>query len=196
MGNQIVMETGKLTAPNATIAMCTLVVSRIVETLAQRTPLHGEAIVIVERSHLIDTPTERTVVENLIAILTRPNSIGSIIYILHLTAATTNIANDDIVSIRSHREIAKCNTRFRCRLSCNGGVFPNDEVCHQVDVSTHIKHNRARSSLLQAPTERPLCIAILIISKRGDMIHISSTSTCCRISSMSFSSRESRSLSV
>ena len=135
-------------------------------------------------------------VKNLIAILTRPNGISSVIHILHLTTATANISNDDIVSIRAHRVIAKRYTGFRSRLSCNGGVFPNDEVCHQVDVSTHIKHNRARSSLLQAPTERALCIATGIISKRSDMIHISSTSTCRSISSMSFSSRESRSLSV
>ncbi len=153
MGNQIVVEAGKLSAPNATIAMGTLVVSRIVEALAKSTPLHGEAIVIVERSHLVDTPTERTMVENLIAVFTCPNGIGSVVHVFHLTASAADVANDDVVAVRTHRVVAKRDARFWCRLSCNGGIFPNDEVCHQVDVATHVEHNGARSCLLQTPAE-------------------------------------------
>ena len=64
MSHEVVMKTCQLTAPDAAIAMSTLGVTRVGEALCHGTPLHGEVVVVIERSHLVDTPAEGAVVED------------------------------------------------------------------------------------------------------------------------------------
>ena len=64
MSYEVVMKTCQLTTPDAAIAMSTLGVTRVGEALSHGTPLHGEVVVVVERSHLVDAPAEGAVVED------------------------------------------------------------------------------------------------------------------------------------
>ena len=48
MAYEVMVEAGELTAPDATVTMCSLRVARIGETLGNGTPLHGEIVVVVE----------------------------------------------------------------------------------------------------------------------------------------------------
>lgn len=50
MSYEVVVETCQLTTPDAAIAMSTLGVTGIGEALCHGTPLHGEVVVVIERS--------------------------------------------------------------------------------------------------------------------------------------------------
>ena len=56
MCQEIMMETGKLATPDASIAVRTLIMTRVCQGFCHGTPLHSEVIVIIERSHLVDAP--------------------------------------------------------------------------------------------------------------------------------------------
>ena len=62
MSYEVVVETCYLASPDAAIAMSTLGVTRVGEAFGYSTPLHGEVVVVIERSHLVDTPAEGAVV--------------------------------------------------------------------------------------------------------------------------------------
>ena len=64
MSYKVMMEACQLTTPDAAIAMSTLGVTWIGEAFGYSTPLHGEVVVVIERSHLVDTPAEGAVVED------------------------------------------------------------------------------------------------------------------------------------
>ena len=64
MSHEVVVETCQLTTPDAAIAMSALGVTGICEALCHGAPLHGEVVVVIERSHLVDTPAEGAVVED------------------------------------------------------------------------------------------------------------------------------------
>ena len=64
MSYEVVVKTCQLTTPDAAIAMSTLGVTRVGEALCHGAPLHGEVVVVVERSHLVDAPAEGAVVED------------------------------------------------------------------------------------------------------------------------------------
>ena len=73
--------------------------SGVGECLGDVAPLHGEVAVIVERSHLVDAPRERAVVEDDVLAIASPCGISTIIYVLHLRAAAADEADDDIVTL-------------------------------------------------------------------------------------------------
>ena len=60
--------------------------TRIGETLGNGTPLHGEIVVVVERSHLVDAPAEGAVVEDDAGLVALPGSIRTVIDVLFLSA--------------------------------------------------------------------------------------------------------------
>ena len=64
MTHEVVMEACQLTTPDTAIAMSTLGVTGIGKALCHGAPLHGEVVVVVERSHLVDAPAEGAVVED------------------------------------------------------------------------------------------------------------------------------------
>ena len=115
MSYEVVVEAGELAAPDASVAMCSLGVPRIGETLGNGTPLHGEIVVVVEGSHLIDTPAEGTVVEDDARLVALPGSISTIIDVLFLSAAQTDEA-DDAVVFRTNRVISQSDARRRSSL--------------------------------------------------------------------------------
>ena len=116
MAYEVVVEAGELAAPDASVAMCSLGVPRIGETLGNGTPLHGEIVVVVERCHLVDTPAEGTVVEDDARLVALPGSISTIIDVLFLSAAQTDEA-DDAVVFRTNRVISQSDARRRSSLS-------------------------------------------------------------------------------
>ena len=52
------MEGGQLAAPDAAVAVGALVMSGVIEALADSAPLHGEVVVVVERGYLVNRPRE------------------------------------------------------------------------------------------------------------------------------------------
>lgn len=106
MTYKVVVEAGELTAPDASVTMCSLRVTRIGETLGNGTPLHGEIVVVVERSHLVDAPAEGTVVENDAGLVALPGSICTIIDVLLLSAAYAE-ETDDVVAARLNGVISE-----------------------------------------------------------------------------------------
>ena len=67
--------------------MGSLRMPRIGKTLGNSAPLHGEIVVVVEGSHLIDAPAEGTVVEDDACLVALPGSIRTVIDVLFLSAA-------------------------------------------------------------------------------------------------------------
>ena len=62
MGYEIVVETGKLSSPDATISVSSLAVSWVGKTFGYCAPLHGEVVVVIVGCNLVDTPAERAMV--------------------------------------------------------------------------------------------------------------------------------------
>ena len=77
--------------------MGTLGMSRIGKTLSNGTPLHGEIVVVVEGSHLIDAPAEGTVVEDDTCLVALPCSIRSVIDVFFLTSSQADESDDAVV---------------------------------------------------------------------------------------------------
>ena len=129
MGNEVVVERSALAAPDAAVAMLALRMTGIGQSLAQRTPLHREVAVVVERSQLVDAPREGAVVEDDVLVSPTPGCIGSIVDVLDLRTAETDVAHDDVVTIREfHGIVTQGDTIARCRLSAHGLVRTHLDV--------------------------------------------------------------------
>ena len=146
MTYEVVVEAGKLTAPDASVTMCSLRVTRIGETLGNGTPLHGEIIVVVERSHLIDAPAEGTVVEDDAGLVALPGSIRTVIDVLFLSAAYAE-ETDDVVAARLNGIISEGDARRWSRLSEDGDVVSKLEVRLQGDDASHIEDDDSLTRL-------------------------------------------------
>ena len=64
MGEQVMMETGRLSAPNATVAVRSFLMDGVGETFADKAPLESEVAVIVESGAFVRTPTHGTMVND------------------------------------------------------------------------------------------------------------------------------------
>ena len=144
VGNEIMVERSKFAAPDAAIAVSTLAVTRIHETLGNRTPLHGEVVVIVIRSHLVDTPRERAVVEDDARLVTLPCGIGTLVDILFLSTTEAD-ETYDIVCTRANGIVTYSNTWIRRRLSEDGDVVLHGQVAGQGNDTCHVEHDDAVS---------------------------------------------------
>ena len=140
MENHIVMKTGELTTPNAPIAVSTLAVTGVGQTLAHSTPLHGEVVVVVKRSYFVNAPTERAVVEYHAGDMSVPYGIRPIVDIFLLSASHPYEA-DDVIFVRHDGVVAQRDTGIGCGLSEDGGVLPYLEIARQRDDTPHIKHD-------------------------------------------------------
>ena len=151
MSQEIMMERGILATPNTAITVSPLGVAGIAQRLGDGAPLHGEVLVVVERSHLVATPRHRTMVENDVATLTTPNSIGTVVYVFHLTATKTDKSNNHVVGRAVDGTITQGDAGRRCRLSGNGDVavlYLNIRL--QVDITGHIENDGTRAALAQS----------------------------------------------
>ncbi len=62
--NEVVMIGSARTAPVASIAVCSLGVSCILQTLRSNAPLHGEVLGTIDREALVDAPADGTMVDD------------------------------------------------------------------------------------------------------------------------------------
>ena len=118
--------------------MGTLGMTRVGKTLSNSAPLHGEIVVVVEGSHLIDAPAEGTVVEDDACLVALPCSIRSVIDVLLLSASYAK-ETDDIVVSRLHCKIAQGDARRRSSLSEDGDVICYLEISFQSNDASHIE---------------------------------------------------------
>ena len=92
--------------------------SGVSKSLCDVAPLHGEVAVVIERSHLVDAPRERAVVENDVLAIASPCGISAVVHILHLRASAADEAHDNIVTLAEIQGIvAQCDTVARGSLS-------------------------------------------------------------------------------
>ena len=96
VADEVVVERSQFASPNAAVSVSALVMSGVIEALANGTPLHGEVVVVIERRHFVDAPGERAVVEYHIGIMLTGNGVSSIIDILFLSATAAYETDDDI----------------------------------------------------------------------------------------------------
>ena len=122
--DHVMVEAGELAAPDAAIAVSSLVVSCIVEALAECAPLHGEVVVVVERSHLVDTPRQRAVVEDEAVEVLAPAGVSTVVELLFLSASDTYEPYDVVVT-GSYGVVPECDAGVGGCLSENGGVGAN-----------------------------------------------------------------------
>ena len=187
MAYEVVVEAGKLTSPDATVTMCSLRVARIGKTLGNGTPLHGEIVVVVERSHLVDTPAEGTVVEDDASLVALPDSISTIIDVLFLSAAYAE-ETDDVVVARLNGVISEGDARRWGSLSEDGDVVSKLEIRLQGDDASHIEDNDSITRLYSL-SERTRSAVVEV-----SYVYYSSASSARYVSSVTFCARKGWSL--
>ena len=185
MCEQVVVEGGQLTAPDTAVTMGTFVVSGIGEAFGDGTPLHGEVVVVVEGGHLVDAPTEGTVVEHDAVFLTLPNGISAVVDIFLLSASDADKA-DDVVTASTDRTVANGDARVGSCLASDGGVVADVQVAVEGDNATHVKDDDFLAVAADGTSQRT-CATVFEV---GDVDDLTSTSAS-DIASMSFSPRES-----
>ena len=197
MAYEVVVEAGKLTAPDASVTMCSLRVARIGETLGNGTPLHGEIVVVVERSYLIDAPAEGTMVEDDAGLVALPGSIRTVIDVLFLSAAYAE-ETDDVVVARLNGVISEGDARRWGCLSEDGDVVTYLEIRLQGDDASHIEDDdsfarldslseRTRSAVVEvsyvyyfsASSARYVSSVTFCARKGWGLCQSSSTYQCC-----------------
>ncbi len=99
MANQVVVQRGKLTAPDSTVAVSALPVSGVIKALADGTPLHGEVVIVIERGHFVDAPRERTVVEDNTGGVTACSCVTTIVYVFLLSTTESHKAYNNVVAL-------------------------------------------------------------------------------------------------
>ena len=135
---EVVVEGGQFAAPDAAVAVGTLVVSGVGEALCYGAPLHGEVVVVVEGGHLVDAPAEGAVVYQDAVFLALPDGVGPVVHILFLSAPYAYEA-DDVVGARAYGAVAQRDAGVGGCLSGYGGVAADGEVALQGDDTGHIE---------------------------------------------------------
>lgn len=102
--------------------MSTLVVTCVIETLCYGTPLHGEVLVVVERSSLVDTPAHRAMVDDDVVAIASPERISTIVNIYGIATANAYETNDYVVCLVLQSVVAECDTITRGCLSFNSYI--------------------------------------------------------------------------
>ena len=187
MAYEVVVEACELTAPDASVTMCSLRVPRIGETLGNGTPLHGEIVVVVERSHLVDAPAEGTVVEDDAGLVALPGSIRTVIDVLFLSAAYAE-ETDDVVAARLNGVISEGDARRWSSLSENGDVVTYLEIRLQGDDASHIEDDDSITRL-DSLSERTRSAVVEV-----SYVYYSSASSAGYVSSVTFCARKGWSL--
>ena len=182
----VMMETGKLATPYTSISVCTFIVTSVSKAFCYRTPLHGEVVVVVEWSNLIDTPWERAMVYHDACLLFLCWSICSIVDIALLSSSEPDKAYD-IVGTWIDGIVTECYTWRRGCLSKNGCILSNGNVRIQRYDTCNIKNNNFLWIARHSRAER----AVTFIVQVGDMSYFTTSSSCYK-TSMSFCSRKSR----
>ena len=124
------MERREFAAPDASIAVCALAMTGIDEALCNGTPLHSEVVVVVERSHLVNTPRKGTVVDDCSGLVSHIRCVSSVVYVSLLTATEAH-ETYDVVIARGNGVVAHGDAGLRCCLSEDSGVVANGEVTVQ-----------------------------------------------------------------
>ena len=138
------MERRQLAAPDAAIAVSTLAVTSIYQTFGNGTPLHGEIVVVVIRSHLVNTPRKGAMVEDDARLVALPCGISTLVDILFLSTTETNETND-IISTRTDCIVTNRNAWRWSRLSENSNIVFDSKITSQCDDACHIEHHDAVS---------------------------------------------------
>ena len=167
--------------------MSTLGVTRVGEALCHGTPLHGEVVVVIERSHLVDTPAEGAVVEDDAGLVALPWSISSVVDVLLLSTANAD-ETDDVVATRLNRIIAQGDAWRRGCLSENCDVVCEFEVRLQRNHTSHIEDDDLIARL-DCLSERAGSAVIEI-----RYVYDFAASTTRYVSSVTFGSRKGRGL--
>ena len=135
--------------------MSTLVVTGVVETLCYGTPLHGEVLIVVERSCLVDTPTHRAMVDDDVVAIASPERICTIVNIYGIATANAYETNDYVVCLVLQSVVAECDTITRgCLTFYRNITILNGEVALQCYCTRNIKYdNSFTRCVLQSLTE-------------------------------------------
>ena len=181
MSHQIVMITGSRSAPIAAITMRSFAMSCIIKTLRRNTPLHRDIVRTIHRQTFIDTPTDRTMVDNDVYKIHATQAIALVISHISISQTETHITDNHIVSTDGERIIGHTDTIAGSRLSGQSDItVSNAERTFQMNGSRHIENNGTRAALIQTPTQRTLTrcsIAFVIVFERVHHINFTTTTT-------------------
>ena len=197
MSHQIVMITGSRSAPIAAITMRSFAMSCIIKTLRRNTPLHRDIARTIHRQTFIDTPTDRTMVDNDVFKIHAAQAIAFVISHKSISQTETHITDNHIVSTDSERIIGHTDTITGSRLSGQSDITVSDaQRTFQMNGSRHIENNGTRAALIQTPTQRTLTccsIAFVIVFERVHHINLATTTTGS-VTAKTFCTRKSRHL--
>ena len=74
---EVMVEGSEFSSPDASIAMGTLAMTGVGKALGDGTPLHGEVVVVVIGSNLVDAPAQGAVVEDDTCFFSQPGCVGT-----------------------------------------------------------------------------------------------------------------------
>ena len=162
VGQQIVMERGGLSSPDAAVAVCTFFVYGVGQTFADDAPLQGQVTVVVERATLVGAPAQRTVVDDDVAV--RLIGIHGVVAFLHDVGSHTRAdkADDDVVGLYIERIVLQADAVARCGLSGDGQIaVAHLERLLQFDDAADGKDDGAGSLLVDGPAQGALRTVVL-----------------------------------
>ena len=152
MCQQIVVERGGLSSPDASIAVLAFFVDGVEQAFAGDAPLHREVPVIVERGTFVRAPAHRTMVDDDIPVVIE-SVHGIVPFLLDVRShARTDEADDDVVRLDSQRIVFQADAVARSGLSGNGQVSVIDiEWGLQFDDAAYGKYDGAWPFLADCP---------------------------------------------
>ena len=151
------VERCALSSPYTSVAVCSLLVACIVETLGNGTPLHGEVLVVVERCCLVDAPAQRAVVYDDVASVLPPEGVGTVVHVDSVASSYPYEPYYHVVCLILQRIVTDGDAVTWGSLSLYGHVaILYDKVAFQSYCTRHVKYNDTLSrSVLQCFTQRP-----------------------------------------
>ena len=188
VGNEVVVVRGFVTTPVAAVAVGSLAVSRILQTLCGDAPLNGKVLSAIDRQTFVDAPADRTMVDDDVVVVHRTEAVAFMVGNIFIAQAETHITDDDVVAIQRNGIVGYADAVAGSRLSGNGDVAFDGKGPLQMDSAGNVEDNGPETTPFASIAERAL---LTIVFKGSHVIDCSCTSTCGKASE-TFSTRESR----
>ena len=178
MCQQIMMERSRRAAPLAGIAAIALLMTGIVESLMDDTPLNGREMVIVDGHIFLSTPSETAMVDNDgIRILDTDRSTLDKVLVATQSDTSTKISHDNITRAAQVQFPATIQDAVpRSGLSSYSNIVQlGTDILFKRDDATDAEHNSSilTTGFCQGPAQGPLTTVIEI----GHLYHFASPPT-------------------
>ena len=147
MGKEIVVIRTVFATPVAAVAMAALAMTGVDKALRYDTPLDGGVVSSAERKTFINTPADRAVVNNDVALVERTEAVPTISSVFRhicITKTETKETENDIVGLYRKRIVCDADTVAGSSLSGNSHVSASQfERGVEMNVTRYIKDNGA-----------------------------------------------------